>query len=364
MVLVGSIDYTTETVHRPCGPWAPGVFHSTMHSNMTKFGRISLGLVLSSLMVWLVFRGLDWDQVGHSLRDVSPPVVMGAVILFMMAGFLRAVRWRCLFINFPISSSRLFIIQNEGIGLNNMLPVRVASDPAQVAILTVRDGVQPSTAIATLGMERIIDTISSAMILLAAVFFVPQMRQFSDYLWVPAAVIILAIVGVKTISWAGQNFELIRKVPFLSSLSWAVSELEKHPDRLIASLLLSILFWLTVGVASWFVAVGVGLPISPITAMVTIMGTIFIATTMPSAPSALGTFEYAMLIILERFGVEREAGLGFALICHAVFFLPPTIIAAIFLPREGLQIAQRLRGRLPWKRMPDSPEPMLTGDSA
>jgi uncharacterized membrane protein YbhN (UPF0104 family) len=74
------------------------------------------------------------------------------------------------------------------------------------------------------------------------------------------------------------------------------------------------------------------------------MGTIFFATTVPAAPSAVGTFEFAVVYVLEYFGVDREAGFGFAVIIHAVLFLPPTIIAAIFLPREGVLAVGRIRG--------------------
>jgi uncharacterized membrane protein YbhN (UPF0104 family) len=74
------------------------------------------------------------------------------------------------------------------------------------------------------------------------------------------------------------------------------------------------------------------------------MGTIFFATAVPAAPSAIGTFEFAVIYVLDFFGVERESGFGFAVITHAVFFLPPTVIAAIFLPREGIVSVGRIRG--------------------
>ena len=88
------------------------------------------------------------------------------------------------------------------------------------------------------------------------------------------------------------------------------------------------------------------LGISPFTATVIIMGTIFFATAVPAAPGALGTFEFAMVYVLGFFGVAREESFGFALLTHAVFFLPPTIIAAIFLPREGLELMHQIKEKL------------------
>ena len=113
--------------------------------------------------------------------------------------------------------------------------------------------------------------------------------------------------------------------------------------RLALSLALSAIYWLLVGISAWIITLAVSLDISPMTATLVIMGTIFFAIAVPAAPSAIGTFEFAMMQVLEIFGVSREAGFGFAVIAHAVFFLPPTIMSAVFLPHEGLTTAGRLR---------------------
>ncbi|HHZ61938.1 MAG TPA: hypothetical protein EYN53_04765 [Dehalococcoidia bacterium] len=113
--------------------------------------------------------------------------------------------------------------------------------------------------------------------------------------------------------------------------------------RLALSLALSAIYWLRLGISAWIITLAVSLDISPMTATLVIMGTIFFAIAVPAAPSAIGTFEFAMMQVLEIFGVSREAGFGFAVIAHAVFFLPPTIMAAVFLSHEALTTAGRRR---------------------
>ena len=93
------------------------------------------------------------------------------------------------------------------------------------------------------------------------------------------------------------------------------------------------------------------------TATLVIVGIIFFATEVPAAPSAIGTFEFAMMQVLEIFGTLREASFGFAVIAHAVFFLPLTIMAAVFLPREGLTTAGRLRDIIVDRRTQNSAGP-------
>ena len=109
-------------------------------------------------------------------------------------------------------------------------------------------------------------------------------------------------------------------------------------------LLLSIVYWLLIGLTAWIAAQSVGLSITPTTATLVILGTIFFATAIPAAPAAIGLFEFAVVYTLHFFGVEREAGFGFAVVIHAVLFLPPTLIAVLFLPHEGVGSIFRLSG--------------------
>ena len=315
-----------------------------MRSTLLTIGKFGIGLTASLGLGWLAIRGLDWSQVRESLAGVSIPLLTLSVIIFMAASYLRAVRWQVLFVDEKISTWRLFIIQNEGIGLNNVLPVRVASEPLQLGILTLRDRINAATALATLGMERVIDVIASTLILAVAFFLVPEMKNFTLYVWGAIGFTIVAVALVRFFAWSSDAVSFFRRFRFLSEFTLAVKDLERERLRLSASLVISIAYWLIVGIIAWIVAQAVNLSISPMTATLVIMGTIFFATAVPAAPSAIGTFEFAVVYVLELFGVEREAGFGFAVITHAVFFLPPTIIAAVFLPREGILSMGLLRG--------------------
>ena len=305
--------------------------------------RIAVGIAVSAGLGWLAARGLDWGLVAEAFGSVSLPLVALAVVVFMAASYLRAARWKVLFVNYEISTNRLFVIQNVGIGLNNVMPVRIASEVSQLAILSLKDGVRPSVALATLGMERVLDVVASTLILAIAFFMVPEMQPFAPYLWGALGLSVVCIALVRLLAWGNTGMPWIERVPGLTAFTTAVRDLERHPLRLAVSMTMSVGYWLTVGLTSWILASSVDLPISPTTATLVIMGTIFFATAVPAAPAAIGTFEFAVVYVLEFFGVNRESGFGFAVITHAVFFLPPTLMAAVFLPREGLGSFSRLR---------------------
>ena len=306
--------------------------------------RIAVGIAVSAGLGWLAAGGLDWGLVVEAFGRVSVPLVVLAVVVFMAASYLRAARWKVLFVDDEISTNRLFLIQNVGIGLNNVMPVRIASEVSQLAILSLKDGVRPSVALATLGMERVLDVVASTLILAIAFFMVPEMQPFAPYLWGALGLSVVCIVLVRLIAWGNTGIPWIERIPGMTAFTTAVRDLERHPLRLTVSMTMSVGYWLLVGLTAWILAGAIDLSISPTTATLVIMGTIFFATAVPAAPAAIGTFEFAVVYVLDEFfGVSRESGFGFAVITHAVFFLPPTLMAAVFLPREGLGSFSRLR---------------------
>ncbi len=329
---------------------------------MSGGAKLAAGLAVSGLLGWLAIRGLDWGDVVDSLAAVSPVKLTLALVVFMSAGWLRAVRWKLLFTNEEITIRRLFIVQHEGLGFSNVMPFRVASEVTQLAVLTLRDGIKGPTALATLGMERVIDAAASTGILAICFLLVPEMRGFTVSIQgreLPVSFFVAGALGftllgvllVRLFAWS-ESLGLVSRFRFLAAFAHAVGELEREKKRLVLSLATSFAYWLLVGTTAWLIATAVDLPISPVVATVVVMGTIFFATAVPAAPSAIGAFEFAVIYVLRFFGFEDSDAFVFAVVCHAVFFLPATIIAAIFLPREGVITLSRIRrpGRAGTKR--------------
>ena len=308
--------------------------------------RIVAGIAISVGLGWLTTRGLDWNLVFEAFADVSLLTLSLAVAIFIAASYLRAVRWRLLFVNGEVTTNRLFMVQNIGIGLNNLVPVRIASEAAQLAILSIKDRVSPSVALATLGMERVLDIVASALILAVAFLFIPELKEYGIYVWGALALAAVSVALVRLLAWSGGKFAWLKRIPFLLSFAKSVRDLERERARLAASFALSLIYWLLVGITAWIISISFHLSITPVTATMIIMATIFFATAIPAAPSAIGTFEFAVVYLLGLFGVSHEPAFGFAVITHAVFFLPPTLMAILFLPREGIGSISRLKSAL------------------
>lgn len=325
----------------------------------TEGAKLGLGLAVSGLLGWLAIQGLEWGDVLDSLAAVSPVKLTLALAVFMLAGWLRAVRWKLLFTNEDIPIRRLFIVQHEGLGFSNVMPFRVASEVTQLAVLTLRDRINGATALATLGMERVIDAVATTGILAVCFVLVPEIKEFTLSISgreLPVSFFVAGLLGftlvsvllVRLFAWS-ESLGFVARFRFLAAFAQAVGELEKQKKRLVLSLAVSICYWVLVCATAWLIATAVDLrdvngnPISPVVATVVVMATIFFATAVPAAPSAIGAFEFAVVYVLGFFKFGENDAFVFAVVCHAVFFLPATIIAAIFLPREGVITLSRIR---------------------
>ena len=171
-----------------------------MKSRLLSLSKIGVGIAASVGLGWLAARVLDWSLVRDSFANVSVSMLTLGVVVSVASTYLRAYRWQLLFVGETISTYRLFIIQNVGIGLNNVMPIRIASETAQLEILTLRDRIRPSTALTTPGMERVIDVVGSTLIIAVAFFLIPEINSFTLYVWGAVGFMIVSVGLVRLLA--------------------------------------------------------------------------------------------------------------------------------------------------------------------
>lgn len=303
--------------------------------------QVAVGLVLTGLLIWLVVRGLDWGEFASELASFPASLFMLAMAVFLVAIVLRAWRWHVLIVREKIGFVRLFLIQNAGIGLNNLSPVRVVSEPMQLALVTRPGGVSAATGLATLAMEHMLDVLATAALLGLSVLLMPELQRFSlqlvgAVLFSAASLVIFLVIARGMDAIPGT-----RRIPFLSRAVSAARTLADSPGRLLISFSLTLGHWSLLGLSGWIIARGIGIDVNVAMVVVLFMGSIFFVAAVPSLPGGAVTFEAAVVYTLGLFDVPRGQALAFALIMHVIMFVPSTLIAAFVLPREGIKLFGR-----------------------
>ena len=101
-------------------------------------------------------------------------------------------------------------------------------------------------------------------------------------------------------------------------------------------LLTSIVIWLLETGKYWFVMQAFNFQVS-FFALMLMNGIVNLATTIPSAPGYVGTFDAPGIAVLTAYGVEQGIAAGYTLVLHAALWLPITLLGAYFMLREGIR---------------------------
>jgi uncharacterized protein (TIRG00374 family) len=112
------------------------------------------------------------------------------------------------------------------------------------------------------------------------------------------------------------------------------------PVRLFVVFLLSAAVWLINLGPVYFVGVSMGIHI-PFWGCVLILFLGAISTTIPAAPGFWGTFHVITAMGIRFLGLLPEGdALGYAIVLHAVYFFPVTLVGLVVAWREGYSIAR------------------------
>ena len=68
-----------------------------------------------------------------------------------------------------------------------------------------------------------------------------------------------------------------------------------------------------------------------------------LATTIPSAPGYIGTFDAPGIAVLTAYGVPLSTAAGYTLVLHVALWLPITLLGVYFLAQEGIKWNESLR---------------------
>jgi uncharacterized protein (TIRG00374 family) len=302
-----------------------------------------MGMGFGLFLGRLALQGANWGEIRQALAGWPLWIIAVSVLLVLASSYLRGLRWSLLWTNPKVSALRLTLVENAALGLNNISPIRMFDEGLELGILTLRDQLPGGSVVATMVMCRIQDLAFTLTFIALALMFLPP-------LWSMAMVLVGTslffggwLVILLNLELIARRFPLLRRIPGLSNFTAGVQALRKRKRRLLLTFSITAAYWLLLGPIGLLMAKGAGIDLPFHLLMVTVLGAIFFCTAIPGLPGAVGTFEFATVSLLELWDVPRSQALGFAIVLHAVLFLPMTAFTVAVLPREGLGSIRALR---------------------
>ena len=322
-----------------------------------------LGVLISILFVWLALRGLKLEEFWNAVQNANFIWLIPGIGVYFIGVWIRAWRWHYLLGPIKkIPPKTMFPITTIGYMGNNIYPAR-AGEVLRAVILKRKEGVPISASLATIIVERIFD----GVVMLAFVFvnlselakltgasgFVGNIQQVAIYgtgVFLGAlAVFLLAAMFPHTTAKLGlwmierltpqrlhtQIIGVMNK--FLDGLASL-----RSPFNVLMVFFTSVIIWLLETGKYWFVMHAFNFNVS-FFALMLMNGIVNLATTIPSAPGYIGTFDAPGIAVLTAYGVDQATAAGYTLTLHVALWLPITILGAYYMAREGLTWSDSLR---------------------
>lgn len=317
-----------------------------------------LGVVISIILLYFAFRNQDFSTVWQIVKRADYIWLLPGIAVYFVGLWVRSWRWHYLLRPLKsISTKKMFPIVTIGYMGNNIYPYR-AGEVLRAYILRKREGVPISASLATIIVERVFD----GVVMLGFVFLnLPELAKLTSTSGFVGDIQSLAVWGAGIFLGALAVFLLAAMFPHHAHClaNWLVNrvvplkirvktleltdrflgglESLRSPREVVMVLVTSIIIWLLETIKYWFVMQAFPFSVS-FFALMLMNGIVNLATTIPSAPGYVGTFDAPGIALLTAYGVPGEMATGYTLLLHAALWLPVTVVGAyFFIKREGME---------------------------
>lgn len=309
--------------------------------------QFAVGVALAGLFVWLILRDLDRKALAEAFRNPDWRWLALGFVLWTSGYAVRVLRWRAMLAvaNPNLGFWRCAVPFLGSIAANNVLPFRLG-DVLRCLAFSRWLAVDAGTVTATVLAERLLDLLTVLVAVgLAILAFAPREGALG-LLGVGATMLLgLAALALGLLLVPGALRPLARGVESavrraspaaagrLAAFSGPLIDtlvLLSRGRKMVGLIVASALVWTFEGAVYWAVAMAIPAMAAPAAAWLAMpVGTL--ATLLPSTPGYIGTFDYFAIAAAQAGGNSNAAATAFAVLVHAYFYIPATIVGGISL---------------------------------
>ncbi|MBV9597444.1 MAG: flippase-like domain-containing protein [Chloroflexi bacterium] len=321
----------------------------------SRAARFVIPLAISAVLLLLVINSVrgEADQLKDALGATDWRLIIPAIALYFAGVLLRSVRWGMLLPEYGLRLWTLFCALIVGFTVNNLLPFRMG-EVARAYLLARWGQVPYGATVASLVVERVLDGLSLALLLLVALWLVPSAPGYLLAVGVIAGCGFFAGLGLLALAaWRASALTMFvgffakwmpsRLGPALvgAAGNFARSLAVVHDTARLARLIgLSLVAWCCELGLFYVLMFSVGI-LSNYPHALLVGAAANFATLLPSSPGYAGTFDAALTRTAQDV-LNISAGLAGAydIVVHATLFLPVVVVGTLVLWRSRITFDQ------------------------
>jgi glycosyltransferase 2 family protein len=324
---------------------------------MLKRWQFWVGILISAAFLYWALKNWDLVLIFKYVKEAQYLWLIPGIGVYFIGVWVRAWRWHYLLRPLKkIPTRTMFPIVTIGYMGNNIFPAR-AGEVLRAAILKEREGVPISASLATVIVERVFD----GVVMLVFVFLnLPELAKLTQGSGFVGNIQQVALWGAAAFSAALLAFLLAAMFPHITErIVTAViqkvvpirlrektlgltlrflSGLEslRSPKEALMVFFTTVIIWLLETGKYWFVMHAFSFSVS-FFALMLMNGIVNLATTLPSAPGYIGTFDAPGIALLVAYNVPGEIASAYTLVLHAALLFPITLLGLYFYFRQSLR---------------------------
>ncbi|MDI9569991.1 MAG: lysylphosphatidylglycerol synthase transmembrane domain-containing protein [Pseudomonadota bacterium] len=313
--------------------------------------QLVVGVIISAILVFFSLRGIDYRGLMRGFEDIAPGYAGAALAIMFLMQAIRSLRWGVILSPIHrVGQFDLFAVTNVGFLAIVSLPARIG-EFARPFLIARKTPIKMSSALATIFIERIFDSLTVFLIFAVTMTMTPLPAWLirSSALFI---LLTLVILGVTIFMLFKRERCLRMLAPLINRLPARYAAradrllhqfidgfgMMARPRLLIQTGALSLLFWLVDGLAIYMMFKAFHFTLPFIAAFVVLV-ILMIGIAIPAGPGFVGNWHFFCILALTLYGVPKTEALSFAIVYHFLSVGIVILLGLLFLPANRFSLS-------------------------
>lgn len=308
------------------------------------------GLALTTLLLALAFRTVDWSRVASALGRASPGWLAAAVAANFL--ILPFATWQWIWLLPPsrdVGFRRMFRIRSVTATVANGGPF-LSGYAAAVYLVATRGRVGYDAAVSFKAVEQVAVGLTKLLVVAAAVLLAPLPPSFRTgilglVVGVPllAAGLFVAAYRARTLErWASDRGGRWGTILDFAARVARGLEVIRRPRAFFSAVALGLAQKVAEGSAIAMVATALDVPLE-LGGVILVLAAVDLSTMVSVTPANVGIYEASAFAAYRVVGIGEPTALGLSVLQHLMFLIPLAGTGWLLLAVEGSGLGQILR---------------------